>query len=71
MAPSIEVNNLTYRYDLRTETKALLSVSFTVHRGEWLAIIGNNGSGKSTLAQLLTGLLEPQQGSIFIRYGDD
>lgn len=66
MAPSIEVNNLTYRYDLRTETKALLSVSFTVHQGEWLAIIGNNGSGKSTLAQLLTGLLEPQQGSIFI-----
>ena len=43
---------------------ALKDVSFTVQRGETLAIIGRNGSGKSTLLQLLCGTTQPTSGHI-------
>ncbi len=44
--------------------KALHDVSFTVSHGETLGIIGANGAGKSTLLALLTGTMQPSQGSI-------
>ncbi|MRH44975.1 energy-coupling factor transporter ATPase [Aquibacillus halophilus] len=64
--PILEVEELTFKYDKRLEEETLSAVSFTVNKGEWLAIIGDNGSGKSTLAKLLVGLLEPQKGRICI-----
>jgi ABC-type polysaccharide/polyol phosphate transport system ATPase subunit len=39
-------------------------VSFTLRRGECLAIIGRNGSGKSTLLEMITGTLTPSRGSV-------
>ena len=68
MEPIIVVDQLTFRYDLRTEEHVINNLSFTVKQGEWLAIIGDNGSGKSTLAQLLVGLLTPQFGKINISH---
>lgn len=47
-------------------TQALTSVSFEVHHGDKVALIGTNGAGKSTLLQLLSGLLDAQSGSIHI-----
>jgi len=64
--PIIEVENLTFRYDKRLKAETLSDVSFTIEKGEWVAIVGQNGSGKSTLAQLLVGLLDPQSGHISI-----
>jgi ABC-type cobalt transport system, ATPase component len=64
--PMIEVRDLSYTYRGRAQTSALSSVTFSVPRGEWLAVIGRNGAGKSTLAGLLVGLLRPQRGSIRI-----
>ncbi|MCQ6274512.1 energy-coupling factor transporter ATPase [Bacillus sp. V3B] len=64
--PIIEVENLTFRYDKRLETETLSDVSFTIEKGEWVAVVGNNGSGKSTLAKTLVGLLVPQSGRISI-----
>lgn len=46
---------------------ALQDVSFTLQRGEALAIVGDNGAGKSTLLKLLHGLLKPDAGEIRIR----
>ncbi|MDP1524302.1 MAG: ABC transporter ATP-binding protein [Rhodocyclaceae bacterium] len=47
---------------------ALNGVSFTVHHGESVAIVGGNGAGKSTLLQHLNGVLTPTRGQI--RIGD-
>lgn len=64
--PIIEVEHLSFRYDKRLEKETLSDVSFSIHKGDWVAIIGKNGSGKSTLARLLVGLLSPQSGRIVI-----
>ncbi|MBS1006103.1 energy-coupling factor ABC transporter ATP-binding protein [Levilactobacillus brevis] len=61
----IIVDHLTYQYD-ENQAPALTDVSFTVHAGEWLAIVGHNGSGKSTLAKSLDGLLPFTQGSVTV-----
>ncbi|WP_317931758.1 ABC transporter ATP-binding protein [Halioxenophilus sp. WMMB6] len=43
---------------------ALSDVSFEVHRGETLGIVGNNGAGKSTLLKVLSGIYKPDSGRI-------
>jgi lipopolysaccharide transport system ATP-binding protein len=44
---------------------AVRDISFDLHRGEMLAIIGKNGSGKSTLLQMIAGTLNPTEGNIY------
>jgi len=60
----IEVKNVSFAYN--EEKQGLKDVNFSIDKGEWIAILGHNGSGKSTLAKSLVGLLEPQQGEIYI-----
>lgn len=62
----LEVENLTFKYEEEQEMPTLDGVSFAVHAGEWVSIIGQNGSGKSTTARAIDGLLENVSGSIKI-----
>ena len=66
--PQIEVNNVGYAYRLGEGqlVRALRGISFTVERGEYIALVGMNGSGKSTLAKLLNGLYLPSAGDVVI-----
>ena len=68
MEPILQVQNLNYIYSVGTpfEHQALKDVSFCVHRGEFIGIIGHTGSGKSTLMQQLNGLLKPTSGSVIL-----
>ncbi len=65
----IECKDVTYTYP-HAETPALSKVSFTLHEGERVALVGENGAGKSTLVKLLLRLYEPTRGSIFINGRD-
>jgi lipopolysaccharide transport system ATP-binding protein len=46
--------------------EALKAISFKVHKGETLGIIGRNGAGKSTLLGLIAGVLKPSNGKIIV-----
>ena len=69
---SIEIRHLTHCYSEGSalHTVALDDVSFTIHEGEFIGIIGHTGSGKSTLVQHLNGLLRPTSGQILIDGSD-
>lgn len=67
----LEVKNLCKTYGKgETEVKALNNVSFSVDKGEFVAIIGPSGSGKSTLLHILGGVDVPTSGSVIIN-GED
>ena len=59
----VECRGLSFSYG---KSRVLEDVSFVVHRGESLCVIGPNGGGKSTLAKLVLGLLEPTSGSLSV-----
>ena len=52
------------------QVKAIDDVSFSVDKGEFVALVGPSGSGKTTMLAMLAGLLEPTSGSVFIE-GED
>jgi len=63
----IEIEHVSFSYGT---TEVLHDVSLSVHRGDYLAIVGGNGSGKTTLIKIILGLLQPSSGSIKL-FGED
>lgn len=67
----LEVKELTKKYGQgEAEVIALDHVSFSVERGEFVAIIGASGSGKSTLMNMIGGIDHPTSGSVVIEGND-
>ncbi len=66
--PVIEVHDVSYTYP--SGVKALDGVSLVIHKGEFLAIMGENGAGKTTLVKHFNGLLRPDKGHIKVDGGD-
>ncbi len=67
MKPKLEACGVSYSYHSpEGETPALSNISFSVTTGEFLAVVGPSGCGKSTLLSLLSGLIEPEEGTVLI-----
>jgi len=75
MADAILVSNLSLEYHVlqrkgilsmrkKAVVRALDSVSFSIKRGEIVAVLGNNGAGKSTLLAAVSGKIRPSEGSV-------
>jgi len=66
-AERIEVRGLSKSFQLAgTAIEAVRDVSFTVRRGEFVALLGPSGSGKSTILNMIATLVRPSQGEILI-----
>lgn len=67
----LKVENLSKTYGKgENEVKAVDNISFSVQKGEFVAIIGASGSGKSTLLHLLGGVDRPTTGKVYIEGKD-
>lgn len=68
----ISVQNVTFQYDTQSESGSVASkpvlddISFSVKKGEFIAVLGHNGSGKSTVAKHLNAMLVPSAGKVYI-----
>ncbi|GAA0037796.1 ABC transporter ATP-binding protein [Lactobacillus amylovorus] len=61
---AIEMRHIVKKFG---DFKANDDINLTLHQGEILALLGENGAGKSTLMRILSGLLEPTSGEIFVK----
>ena len=61
----VEVKDVSFKYSSRNNY-ALEKVSFKIHKGEKVSIVGKNGAGKSTIAKLICGIIRPIKGEVLI-----
>ncbi|MDO3432086.1 ABC transporter ATP-binding protein [Rhizobium sp. CBN3] len=74
VTPVLQVKNLTKRFDihsglfgrLTSRVHAVENVSFDLHAGETLSLVGESGCGKSTTGRAIMRLIEPQAGSVLV-----
>src|SRR5205809_5503053 len=64
----IELNNISYSYNNRDY--AVHDITFAIHKGDYLGIIGPNGGGKTTVLKIMLGLLKPTTGTVKL-FGQD
>ena len=71
MGEILRAENISKTYQTgRVVVKALNRCSFTVERGEFVAVVGRSGSGKSTLLRILASFDKPDEGKVYVE-GED
>lgn len=61
----LSFDDVSFAYhNLKGETQAVKHLSFDIKEGEFVAVVGPSGCGKSTILSLISGVLEPEEGSI-------
>lgn len=66
MHGAIRFENVTFRYNVRDQRVSLENVSFEVHPGQTLAIVGQTGSGKSTITKLINRIYDVDEGHVYV-----
>jgi ABC-type bacteriocin/lantibiotic exporter with double-glycine peptidase domain len=62
---NIETESISYNYPEHTK-KSLKNINLKISQGEKIILTGTNGAGKSTLLRLLSGVLEPESGAMYV-----
>ena len=62
----IKFDNVGFHYSTRPDMEVLKNISFSVNKGERVALVGQSGAGKSTLASLILRFFDPVSGSILL-----
>jgi len=64
----IEMNRVNFSYQMinRSRKKILKDIDLDIHEGDLVALVGNNGAGKSSLMRLVTGLVKPEVGDVYV-----
>ena len=61
----IRINNLSYHYP-DSEEQAIDGISLTIAKGDAVAFVGSSGAGKTTIVDIILGLLDPEEGEIYV-----
>ena len=62
----LRINNLCYKYDVNSDNFILNNINLSANSGDIIGVIGKTGSGKSTLLQIISNILKPSSGEIFL-----
>lgn len=60
---TVELNSICKKYE---NTEILKNISFSAKSGEIIGLVGPNGAGKSTLMKIITGMVKPEKGEVFV-----
>lgn len=63
---NIRFDNVTFRYHPEGDINVLENLSFEIHTGQMVALVGRSGSGKTTISKLVLGLYPPTDGKVLI-----
>ncbi|MEH2323621.1 MAG: peptidase domain-containing ABC transporter [Nostoc sp.] len=63
---NIRFDNVTFRYHPEGDINILENLSFEIHSGQMVALVGRSGSGKTTISKLVLGLYPPTDGKVLI-----
>ena len=65
--PLIDIRNLSFAFDRSKGNNVLEDVSFSIQKGKIIGILGRTGAGKTSLVKLITRMIDPPPGTVFVK----